>query len=365
MKYCPAVATHDSLPVSDNFIGDIRKSIDTNEFWIWDSQSSSGSLGDWRLLGQGLGTTVDHATLLNLGFNDSGHTGFLRETNSVKDRVTTATLGGLSPALHDRYILTDGANEKKIAECTNATGPVWAYTLPEEGWFLWVDAEDKFYHFDGSDWQLGMDSSGSGDMLKATYDADDDDIVDKAASVDDGVNSSSAADIKDAVDKKHSNSLDHAQGTDQSLDSGGANEVTAADAADAVAKKHTQNTDDKTVVLKPISETDSLDTGDGVMYFVAPVDLNGYNLYGVGAHVFTVSSSGLPNIQINNSRNGDMLSTSITIDENEKDSKDAAAPAVIDMDNDDIQTGDEIRIDVDTKGTGTKGLEIRLTFRKP
>ncbi len=233
MKYCSAVATHDDLPISGNFIGDIRKSTDTNEFWIWDSQSSSGNLGDWRLLGQGLGTTVDHATLLNLAFDDSGHTGFLRETNSVKDRITAATLAGLSPALHDRYLMTDGAQEKDIAECTNATGPVWAYTTPEESWFIWVDDEDCYYHFDGADWQEGLDPSGSGDMLKATYDTNDDGIVDKAAAVDDGVHSASAEDIEDAVTKKHSNSLDHTQGTDQGLDTGGANEVTAEHVKDA------------------------------------------------------------------------------------------------------------------------------------
>jgi len=54
---------------------------------------------------------------------------------------------------------------------------------------------------------------------------------------------SSVANIDDAVSKKHSNSLDHAQGTDQKLDDGGVNEVTVADVKDAVDKKHTQGTD--------------------------------------------------------------------------------------------------------------------------
>jgi hypothetical protein len=43
-----------------------------------------------------------------------------------------------------------------------------------------------------------------------------------------GKPSSSTANIDDAVSKKHSNSLDHAQGTDQGLDIGGPNAVTAA-----------------------------------------------------------------------------------------------------------------------------------------
>jgi len=48
---------------------------------------------------------------------------------------------------------------------------------------------------------------------------------------------SSATNLADAVNKKHT------QNTDQYLDFGGANQVAVADAKDAVAKKHTQGTD--------------------------------------------------------------------------------------------------------------------------
>ena len=51
--------------------------------------------------------------------------------------------------------------------------------------------------------------AGAGDMTKATYDTDADDIVDKAETVDDGAgNSSTAADVKDAVTKKHTQNTD-------------------------------------------------------------------------------------------------------------------------------------------------------------
>jgi len=50
---------------------------------------------------------------------------------------------------------------------------------------------------------------GGGDMLKSVYDTDTDNIVDKAETVDDGVgNASTAADVKDAVTKKHSQNTD-------------------------------------------------------------------------------------------------------------------------------------------------------------
>lgn len=122
----------------------------------------------------------------------------------------------------------------------------------------------------------------------------------------------------------------------------------------------------RVVVIKVIADDTALTTGDGKCYFTIPVELNGYNLVSVGAHVYTVSSSGTPIVQLHNlTDTADMLSTRITIDAKEKDSSTAAAAAVIDTDHDDVATGDEIRIDVDGAGTGTKGLEIRMGFRKP
>ena len=68
---------------------------------------------------------------------------------------------------------------------------------------------------------------------------------------------------------------------------------------------------------------------------------------------------------VNNiTKNLDILSTRITIDVNEKDSKTAATPAVINQSNNTVNHGDEIRIDVDIAGTGTKGLEVRMGLRK-
>jgi len=122
----------------------------------------------------------------------------------------------------------------------------------------------------------------------------------------------------------------------------------------------------KVVSLKPIDTDTALTTGDDKMRWVVPVELNGMNLVSVGAHVFTASSSGTPTVQIHNLTDTvDMLSTEITIDANEKDSATANTPPVIDAGNDDVATGDEIRIDVDVAGTGTEGLEVRLGFRTP
>jgi hypothetical protein len=111
---------------------------------------------------------------------------------------------------------------------------------------------------------------------------------------------------------------------------------------------------------------DPLTTGDGKAYFIVPALLNGHNLVAAHAAVTTVSSSGTPTIQVHNVTQAvDMLSTRITIDANEKNSYSAAAAPVIDTGNDDVATGDELRVDVDVAGTGTKGLVVILTFEAP
>lgn len=117
-----------------------------------------------------------------------------------------------------------------------------------------------------------------------------------------------------------------------------------------------------------------LTTGDGRASIRIPSSFNGMNLVGVAAAVATTSSSGTPTIQIARGRQSsatsahsyvDMLSTRITIDANEYDSKDATTAAVINTSNDDVATGDLIRVDVDVTGTGTKGLWVSLEFRLP
>lgn len=130
----------------------------------------------------------------------------------------------------------------------------------------------------------------------------------------------------------------------------------------------------KITAIQVIDGATTLSTGDGKAYFRIPSALNGMNLVSCGANVLTKSTSGTPTIQIARGRQAnatsaftfaDMLSTRITIDANEYDSKDAATAAVIDTANDDVATGDMIRIDVDVAGTGTTGLNVTLSFRTP
>lgn len=107
----------------------------------------------------------------------------------------------------------------------------------------------------------------------------------------------------------------------------------------------------------------AITTGDGKCPFLVPARLNGLNLVGIYGAVTTVSSSGIPTVQIRNeTQTADMLTTKLTIDANEKTSFTAAAAAVIDTGNDDVATGDLLWVDIDVAGTGAKGLIVGLIF---
>jgi hypothetical protein len=176
----------------------------------------------------------------------------------------------VSPAKGDRYLVAASATGDWLGKEKNIAwfdGSIWKFDLPLVGMLVYVSAESKFYVYGGSTWGLLFEELGLGDMLKSVYDADNNGIVDKAETVDDGAgNSSTAADVKDAVTKKHAHtnktvldaievafttalkssydsavSLKHTQGTDQGLDTGGANEVSASQVKGAVTNSHTHS----------------------------------------------------------------------------------------------------------------------------
>ena len=107
-----------------------------------------------------------------------------------------------SPAEGDRYIVgaaPTGVWTGHAGDIVWYDGTAWQFDNPEEGWFVYVADENKFYLFNGTAWAEFTAGSG-GDMTKAVYDTDDDGIVNAAESVSDGVNTASAAEVKAAVD---------------------------------------------------------------------------------------------------------------------------------------------------------------------
>lgn len=99
-------------------------------------------------------------------------------------------------------------------------------------------------------------------------------------------------------------------------------------------------------------ETTEITTGTNKATFSLPY---AFTVTGVYATLNTVSSSGTPTVDINEAGTT-ILSTKLTIDANEKTSGTAATPAVISDAS--IAANAEIGFDIDTAGTGAKGLKV-------
>lgn len=98
----------------------------------------------------------------------------------------------------------------------NAGGTALEFGAPAGGATTYLELDDTPAAYDNgkyakstADGVVWDTPAGAGDMTKAVYDIDTDNIVDKAETVDDGAgNSSTAADVKDAVTKKHTQNTD-------------------------------------------------------------------------------------------------------------------------------------------------------------
>ena len=123
------------------------------------------------------------------------------------------------------------------------------------------------------------------------------------------------------------------------------------------------------VQMVVVDFTADIAEGNGKFYFHVPAGLNGMDLVEVHAKVITVGDGSTVSVMVHNlTDTTDMLSTAVTIDDGELDSKDAAAAVAIDTGEDDIVTNDVLRIDVDGNGGDTtiaKGLIVTLGFRLP
>lgn len=114
----------------------------------------------------------------------------------------------------------------------------------------------------------------------------------------------------------------------------------------------------KELILAISDETTAITTGTSKLTFRMP---HAFTVTAVRASLATASSSGVVTVDINDGGTS-ILSTKLTIDENEKTSTTAATAAVIS----DASLADdaEITIDIDTAGTGAKGLKVVLIGKR-
>lgn len=114
--------------------------------------------------------------------------------------------------------------------------------------------------------------------------------------------------------------------------------------------------------ISVFGSNEQVSAGDGVVGFAVPESMNNLNMVGATATVYIKGVTGSTSIQIRRRRSNvdaDMLSTQLTLGDQYYSSN-----GVIDEDNDDIQTGDQIYVDVDTVHSGDApfGLSVTVEF---
>lgn len=110
----------------------------------------------------------------------------------------------------------------------------------------------------------------------------------------------------------------------------------------------------------------ALTTGTSKAVVRIPSELGGLVLTDAGAGVSSPSTAGTVSIQIRRVRGGiavNMLTTEITIDQDEYDSVTAAAAGSINPVNRAVQAGDHLHFDVTAAGNNARGLVISFTFQ--
>jgi hypothetical protein len=133
--------------------------------------------------------------------------------------------------------------------------------------------------------------------------------------------------------------------------------------------------DSRAVAVEVFEDDIPLSTGT-LLRILGPMPslMAGYNLTKVTATVFAKSTSGTPTVEVLRGRQTTpgtahawwgMLSTLVTIDENEYSSLDATVPPVVSTSYDDIAEGDLLGISVTVAGTGATGLWAVMEFVKP
>lgn len=106
-------------------------------------------------------------------------------------------------------------------------------------------------------------------------------------------------------------------------------------------------------------EATTITTGNAKMTFRWPF---AFTLQSVRANLNTASSVGNPAIDVNQGGSS-IFSTTLTIDASEKTSTTAATPAVLSTT---AMTDDaEVTVDIDTSGTGAKGLKLWFLGFRP
>ena len=122
---------------------------------------------------------------------------------------------------------------------------------------------------------------------------------------------------------------------------------------------------EKGFCIVPFENDRKIVVGDGKTAFTIPASMNGMNLVDAVASVYEKGIKDTTDVQIRRRREGvdvNMLFAKITIGDEY-----FATDEAVDEDNDDVQTGDQIYIDIFAVHSkkAPKGLSVTLDFRLP
>jgi hypothetical protein len=138
------------------------------------------------------------------------------------------------------------------------------------------------------------------------------------------------------------------------------NEQVSANVADVYARANS-----KTLMINCFYENAAViaNNGTAIKTFTIPAQLNGALLTDADAAVYTAGTAGTVSIRLYNATDSqNMLTTNITIDANELTSYTAAGTVAISALYNGVSTGERIGIYVVDAASGTKGLDVMLTF---
>lgn len=269
-----------------------------------------------------------------------GHVVALNERVLVKDEVAGANNGvykcTVAGAVGVLYVLTRAVDMDVAAEFDGAF--VFIETGTANGGSGWVCTNSAAFVV-GTTAASFTQFSGAGEITAGTGLAKSGNTL--------SINTATTVDKTTAQTLTNKTLTDPVVGTQAAGDNSTKGASTAY-ADNAVAKQ-------KEVLMFAVSdETTAITTGTAKLTFRMPFAMT---LTEVRANLNTVSSSGTPTVDINES-GVTILSTKLTIDATELTSTTAAVPAVIS----DAALADdaEITVDIDVAGTGAKGLKIAL-----
>lgn len=130
--------TSKELEVKIKAGGVLEKTVDGLNVKLNDASTATDNLWSSSKIASELGSKASES------YVDNAVAG-LKWKKPVINFITQSALDGLSPQECDRYLVTDGTNENKIAEYIDEA---WVYTAPQDNWTLIRKSDDRAYTYD-------------------------------------------------------------------------------------------------------------------------------------------------------------------------------------------------------------------------